>query len=148
MTPPAPAGCGHDRDSVVAVPADWSGSLGARRPHRKCAPVLSNRPEGQQCVSPYPGLLHLLFRYRYCPAAAAPWRAITGNTCRCFAHSLCLSRREAISNFGTDTVVHSCSQGGGGVNTPLRFFEDSEKTASFRAAVFYMPYQPSISHLF
>ena len=35
----------------------------------------------------------------------------------------------------------------GGVESPLRVFEDSEKTAARSAAVFCIPYQPSFSHL-
>ena len=38
--------------------------------------------------------------------------------------------------------------GGGGEHPTLRFFEDSGKTAALRVAVFCIPYQPSISHLF
>ena len=38
--------------------------------------------------------------------------------------------------------------GGGGLNTPLRFFEDSEKMAARSAAVFLIPYQTLILHFF
>ena len=34
------------------------------------------------------------------------------------------------------------------LRAPFRFFVDSEKTASLRAAVFCIPYQPSFPHLF
>ena len=54
-----------------------------------------------QCVSPYSEPLYLFLWHRYCTAATARQRAVSGDNCLSFAQSLPLSLLEAIYNLGT-----------------------------------------------